>query len=232
MTDRTLKTLGFADVPAQQPLTYPGRPITHPTLLTTGELWDLTPAPGRLGTWTVNPRPDDNEAPAEPLDTVLTQLGHPPTPHRHPVIAVGSNASPADATEYPNYRRVLLPGSQYPMVMPSGERLRGAYLYVGERGVLMSPDGTERPLPGGGDQSALLTRLLAGSPRLRALLGPDPRAWVTRAGGDPAVRSTGTRIFQEEGWALPQPDLLRCPEDGQPGEPSRAKSYDALSFPE
>ncbi|EXU67978.1 hypothetical protein Z951_10975 [Streptomyces sp. PRh5] len=313
MTDRTLTTLGFADVPAQRPLTYPGRPITHPTLLTTGELWDLTPAPGRLGTWTVNPRPDDNDAPKEPLDAVLTQLGHPPTPHRHPVIAVGSNASPAqlhhklsrpgrpatvpmvpvdvhgiavgcsahigrygyvasapytapgartplviswldaeqlaavDATEYPNYRRVLLPGSQYPMVMPSGERLRGAYLYVGERGVLMSPDGTERPLPGGGDQSALLTRLLAGSPRLRALLGPDPRAWVTRAGGDPAVRRTGTRIFQEEGWALPQPDLLRCPEDGQPGDPGDpgdpggpggsggsggAKSYDALSFPE
>ncbi|MBI0382753.1 hypothetical protein JBE27_42465, partial [Streptomyces albiflaviniger] len=63
---------------------------------------------------------------------------------------------------------------------------------------------------------------------------------VTRAGGDPAVRSTGTRIFQEEGWALPQPDLLRCPEDGQPGERGSggpggaggAKSYDALSFPE
>ncbi|GAA1092388.1 hypothetical protein GCM10009577_12860 [Streptomyces javensis] len=309
MTDRTLKTLGFADVPAQQPLTYPGRPITHPTLLTTGELWDLTPTPGRrLGTWTVNPRPGDgetpDEAPAEALDAVLTHLGHPPTPHRHPVIAVGSNASPAqlhhklsrpgrpatvpmvpvdvhgiavgcsahigrygyvasapytapgartplviswldaeqlaavDATEYPNYRRVLLPGGQYPMVMPSGERLRGAYLYVGERGVLMSPDGTERPLPGGGDQSALLTRLLAGSPRLRALLGPDPRAWVTRAGADLAVRRTGTRIFQEEGWALPQPDLLRCPEDGQPGEPGGpggpggAKSYDALSSPE
>ncbi|MFE2184441.1 hypothetical protein [Streptomyces sp. NPDC059455] len=301
MTDRTLKTLGFADIPAQQPLTYPGRPITHPTLLTTGELWDLTPTPGPLGTWTVSPRPGNNEAPQEPLDAVLTRLGHPPTPHRHPVIAVGSNASPAqlhhklsrpghpatvpmvpvdvhgiavgcsahigrygyvasapytapgartplviswldaeqlaavDATEYPNYRRVLLPGSQYPMVMPSGERLRGAYLYVGERGVLMSPDGTERPLPGGGDQSALLTRLLAGSPRLRALLGPDPRAWVTRAGADPAVRGTGTRIFQEEGWALPQPDLLRCPEDGQHGGPGGCggpKSYDALSSPE
>ncbi|CDR06476.1 hypothetical protein [Streptomyces iranensis] len=301
MTDRTLKTLGFADVPAQQPLTYPGRPITHPTLLTTGELWDLTPNPGRLGTWTVNPRPGKDEAPEEPLDAVLTHLGHPPTPHRHPVIAVGSNASPAqlhhklsrpghpatvpmvpvdvhgiavgcsahigrygyvasapytapgartplviswldaeqlaavDATEYPNYRRVLLPGGQYPMVMPSGERLGGAYLYVGERGVLMSPDGTERPLPGGGDQSALLTRLLAGSPRLRALLGPDPRAWVTRAGADPAVRRTGTRIFQEEGWALPQPDLLRCPEDerqGGPGGCGNPKSYDALSSPE
>ncbi|WP_262701590.1 MULTISPECIES: hypothetical protein [Streptomyces] len=302
MTDRTLKSLGFADVPAQQPLTYPGRPITHPTLLTTGELWDLTPTPGpHLGTWTVNPRPDDDQAPEEPLDAVLRQLGHPPTPHRHPVIAVGSNASPAqlhhklsrpghpatvpmvpvdvhgiavgcsahigrygyvasapytapgartplviswldaeqlaavDATEYPNYRRVLLPGSRYPMVMPSGERLGGAYLYVGERGVLMSPDGTERPLPGGGDQSALLTRLLAGSPRLRALLGPDPRAWVTRAGADPAVRGTGTRIFQEEGWALPQPDLLRCPEDerhGGPGGHGGPKSYDALSSPE
>ncbi|WP_240529475.1 hypothetical protein, partial [Streptomyces antioxidans] len=294
------------DVPAQHPLTYPGRPITRPTLLTTGELWDLTPTPGRLGTWTVSPHPDDDEAPPEPLDAVLSHLGQPPTPHRHPVIAVGSNASPAqlhhklsrpghpatvpmvpvdvhgiavgcsahigrygyvasapytapgartplviswldaeqlaavDATEYPNYRRVLLPGSQYPMVMPSGERLRGAYLYVGERGVLMSPDGTERPLPGGRDQSALLTRLLAGSRRLRALLGPDPRSWVARAGADPAVRTTGTRIFQEEGWALPQPDLLRCPEDerhegraghGRAEEPDRAKAPGAPGGP-
>ncbi|MFD5389972.1 hypothetical protein ACFWMG_34655 [Streptomyces sp. NPDC127074] len=320
MTDRTLPTLGFADTPAKHPLTYPGRPITRPTLLTAGELWELTPTPGgRLGTWTVDTSPGagPTENP-EPLDTLLTTLGHPPTPHRHPVIAVGSNASPAqlhhklsrpghpatvpmvpvdvhgiavgcsahigrygyvasapytapgartplvigwldteqlaavDATEYPNYRRVLLPGTEYPMVMPSGERLGGAYLYVGERGVLMSPDGTERPLPGGGDQSALLTRLLAGSPRLRELLGPDPGTWVARAAADPAVRTSGTRIFQEEGWALPQPDLLRCPQDEHkdpdgpadptspasptdprgPRGPRGPKSYGALTSPE
>ncbi|WP_060949215.1 hypothetical protein [Streptomyces hygroscopicus] len=296
MTDRRLAALGFADVPAQQPLTYPGRPVTRPTLLTAGELWELEPAPGRLGTWPVVVA-TPGEGPAEPLDAVLTGLGLPPAADRHPVIAVGSNASPAqlhhklsrpghpaavpmvpvdvhgiavgcsahigrygyvasapytapgartplviswldaeqlaavDATEYPNYRRVLLPGADYRMVMPSGERLGGAYLYVGERGVLMSPDGTERPLPGGGDQSALLTRLLAGSPRLRELLGPDPRAWVTRAGADPAVRKTGTRVFQEEGWALPQPGLLRCPEDAYEGPGGRGGplGYDALS---
>ncbi|WNE98928.1 hypothetical protein PS467_28170 [Streptomyces luomodiensis] len=308
MTDRSLSALGFADVPAQQPLTYPGRPITRPTLLTAGELWELEPAPGRLGTWPVLTTPggarsgersggrsgERNQGRQEPLDAVLNRLGRAPTADRHPVIAVGSNASPAqlhhklsgpgrpaavpmvpvdvhgiavgcsahigrygyvasapytapgartplvvswldaeqlaavDATEYPNYRRVLLPGAEYPMVMPSGERLRGAYLYVGERGVLVSPDGTERPLPGGGDQSALLTRLLAGSARLRALLGPDPGAWVARAGAGPAVRATGTRIFQEEGWALPQPALLRCPEDER-GGPGRPQGYDALS---
>ncbi|AEM81437.1 hypothetical protein [Streptomyces violaceusniger] len=321
MTDRTLPTLGFADIPAKHPLTYPGRPITRPTLLTAGELWELTPTPGgRLGTWTVDTSVGEGpmESPREPLDALLTTLGHPSTPHRHPIIAVGSNASPAqlhhklsrpghpatvpmvpvdvhgiavgcsahigrygyvasapytapgartplviswldaeqlaavDATEYPNYRRVLLPGTEYPMVMPSGERLGGAYLYVGERGVLMSPDGTERPLPGGGDQSALLTRLLAGSPRLRELLGPDPGAWVARAGADPVVRKSGTRIFQEEGWTLPQPDLLRCPEDdhdghdgpadpgdlgdlgdlGGPRNPRGPKSYGALTSPE
>ncbi|WP_254645325.1 hypothetical protein [Streptomyces malaysiensis] len=320
MTNRTLTSLGFADTPAKHPLTYPGRPITHPTLLTAGELWDLTPTPGDLGTWPVltspggqpkgprtkepkpeEPKPEEPKPkepkPEEPLDAVLTRLGHPPTPHRHPVIAVGSNASPAqlhhklsrpghpatvpmvpvevhgiavgcsahigrygyvasapytapeartplviswlddeqlaavDATEYPNYRRVLLSGEQYPMLMPSGERLPAAYLYVGERGVLMSPDGTERPLPGGGDQSALLTRLLAGSPRLRELLGPDPRSWVTRAGADPAVRREGTRIFQEEGWTLPQPDLLHRPHHG-PGGAVGPPGHDALSTPE
>ena len=292
MTDRTLPTLGFADIPAKRPLTYPGRPITRPTLLTAGELWELTPTPGgRLGTWTVDTSPGEGpkENP-EPLDTLLTTLGHPPTPNRHPIIAVGSNASPAqlhhklsrpghpatvpmvpvdvhgiavgcsahigrygyvasapytapgvrtplvigwldaeqlaavDATEYPNYRRVLLPGTEYPMVMPSGERLGGAYLYVGERGVLMSPDGTERPLPGGGDQSALLTRLLAGSPRLRELLGPT-RAWVARAGADPAVRKSGTRIFQEEGWGTPtaRPPPLPGGRPRRPRRPQRAR---------
>ncbi|WP_246585848.1 hypothetical protein [Streptomyces yatensis] len=323
MTDRTLPTLGFTDIPAKHPLTYPGRPITRPTLLTAGELWNLTPTTpgGRLGTWAVDTSPGEGpedgpeedpmgrpkerpeerpeESPTHPLDTLLTTLGHPPTATRHPLIAVGSNASPAqlhhklsrpghpatvpmvpvdvhgiavgcsahiarygyvasapytapgartplviswldteqlaavDATEYPNYRRVLLSGTEYPMVMPSGERLGGAYLYVGERGVLMSPDGTERPLPGGGDQSALLSRLLAGSPRLRELLGPDPGTWVARAGADPAVRKAGTRIFQEEGWAMPQPDLLRCPEDkpDSPDTPSTPDDPDAPDAP-
>lgn len=238
--DLSLAALGFGDVPALAPLSYPGRPVTTPALLTGGEL--------------------------RPLDLALLERYR----HRHAVIAVGSNASPAqlhhklsrpgrpatvpmvpvrvhgvavgcsahigrygyvasapygdpaartplvvswlddaqldavDRTEVPNYRRVRLPGADFPMEMPSGERLDAAYLYVSTHGVLTPPGDGDRPLPGGGDQSALLTRLLASSARLRDLLGPDPAAWVGRAGADAAVRAAGTRMFHDEGWARPR----------------------------
>ncbi|MFI0775196.1 hypothetical protein [Streptomyces sp. NPDC021212] len=240
MDDLSLAALGFGDVPALAPLSYPGRPVTTPALLTGGEL--------------------------RPLDPALLERYR----HRHPVIAVGSNASPAqlhyklsrpgrpatvpmvpvrvhgvavgcsahigrygyvasapygdpaactplvvswlddaqldvvDRTEVPNYRRARLPGADFPMVMPSGERLDAAYLYVSTHGVLTEPGDGGRPLPGGGDQSALLAGLLASSARLRDLLGPDPAAWVGRAGADAAVRTAGTRVFHDEGWAGPR----------------------------
>ncbi|MET7936850.1 hypothetical protein [Streptomyces sp. NPDC005322] len=287
--DRSLSALGFADVPALRPLTYPGRPVTVPTLLIGGELWDLEPAPGgRLGTWPAG-------GPSrEPLDALLARLGEASTGERHPVIAVGSNASPAqlhhkltrpdrpavvpmipvevegiavgcsahigrygyvasaphtapatrtplvvswldadqlravDATEHPNYRRTLLPGADFPMTLPSGERLGGGYLYVGVCGVLLSPGATATPLPGGGDQSALLAGLLAASSRLRTLLGPDPHTWVTRASADPTIRKEGTQVFQDEGWALPQPAFLRYLED-ETTWPAEPRGYELLS---
>jgi hypothetical protein len=67
---------------------------------------------------------------------------------------------------------------------------------------------TGTPRPGGGDQSELLAALLAASPRLGELLGPDPSSWVKKAGIDPGLREEGTRIFGEEGWVLPQTDFL------------------------
>ncbi|WP_420035577.1 hypothetical protein ACN2WE_27675 [Streptomyces sp. cg28] len=64
---RTLRALGYGTPPALAPLTYPGRPITAPALLVGDELHAL-PADGAL-------------------DDVLKE--------RTPVLAVGSNASPA-----------------------------------------------------------------------------------------------------------------------------------------
>ncbi|MEU8822837.1 hypothetical protein [Streptomyces sp. NPDC048636] len=294
MIDRRLAALGFAEVPAREPLCYPGRPVTSPALLTGGELWPMEPGEGRLGSWPVA-GPDGHRV---PLDAALARLGVPTAGARTPVIAVGSNASPAqlhhklsrpgtpyavpmvpvditgiavgcsahiarygyvpsapytaasartplvvswldteqlaavDDTEYPNYRRVLLPGTDFPMVLPSGERLGGGYLYAGRRGVLRNPDATA-PLPGGGDQGALLTGLLAASARLRTLLGPDPRSWVGRAGADPAVREAAARAFRDEGWALPRGAAFgRYAEDAGDGppRPPGARDYDALSF--
>lgn len=263
MTDRSLEALGLADVPARQPLTYPGRPAPGPGLLTGGALLPLRVRPRRLGAWHVEGR--------SALDEVLAGLGQVATGRRHPVMAAGSNASPGqvrykltrlglpvavpmvpvrvrgigigcsahisrpgfvaatpyaapeaeltlvvswldpaqlaalDSTEILNYRRALLPGDRFPMTMPSGERLGGAYLYVSERGLLAGPDGS--PRPGGGDQHDLLSALLAASPRLRDVLGPGPESWVARAGSDAGVRRLGARIFAEEGWVLPPTGL-------------------------
>jgi hypothetical protein len=112
-----------------------------------------------------------------------------------------------DDTEFPDYRRAILPGDTFAMTMPSGERLGGAYIYFSAHGVLADPV-TGQPRPGGGDQSELLASLLADSARLRELLGPDPASWVRRAGGERSLRERGTRIFGEEGWVLPQTDFL------------------------
>ncbi|WP_205519253.1 hypothetical protein [Streptomyces olivoreticuli] len=279
----TRHSLGRA--PAEHPLTYPGRPATEPVLLNGRTLTPLTPVPHkRLGDWTVTA--DDEPT----LDTLLKSLRTPTTAHRHPVIAVGSNASPAqlhhklarrglptatpmvpvrvrgigvgcsghigrngyvaaapyaepdaelalviswldteqlgavDATES-NYRRVLLPGARFPMTMPSGEALGGAYLYVSLHGVLTdTADG--RPLPGGGDQRVLLTRLLTSSPALRDLLGPGPESWVERARADEAVRREGRRIFRRHGWVLTGGGFP-APEETS----ATPRTYDELSPP-
>ncbi|WP_328668213.1 hypothetical protein OG905_13500 [Streptomyces sp. NBC_00322] len=273
MKDRSLEALGLDDVPAKQPLTYPGRPTTEPSLLTGDELLQLDVRPVRLGDWYVEER-----AQQQSLDEALSGLGQVVTGRRHPVIAVGSNASPGqvshkltrlgipatvpmvpvrvrgigvgcsghispagyvagtpyverdaetvlvvtwldstqlkavDDTEFPDYRRAILPGDVFEMTMPSGERLGGAYIYFSAHGVLADPDGM--PRPGGGDQSELLAALLAASPRLRELLGPDPAAWVRKAGTDGALREAGTQIFGDEGWVLPQTDFLPYLDDG------------------
>ncbi len=44
-----------------------------------------------------------------------------------------------DDTEFPDYRRAILPGDAFAMTMPSGERLGGAYIYFSAHGVLADP---------------------------------------------------------------------------------------------
>ncbi|MGW5866840.1 hypothetical protein ACWFRJ_32235 [Streptomyces sp. NPDC055239] len=264
MKDRSLEALGLDDVPAKLPLTYPGRPATEPALLSGDELLPLDVRQLRLGDWPV--------AQGRRLDETLRELGQVGAGLRHPVIAVGSNASPGqvshkltrlgipatvpmvpvevrgvgigcsghispagyvaatpyidrsaratlvvtwldatqlkavDDTEFPDYRRAILPGDEFDMVMPSGERLGGAYIYFSAHGVLAGSDG--RPRPGGGDQSELLAALLFESEDLRQLLGPDPTTWVAKAGADREVRERGTAIFGATGRVLPQNEFL------------------------
>ncbi|MDJ0341513.1 hypothetical protein QMK19_05600 [Streptomyces sp. H10-C2] len=110
-----------------------------------------------------------------------------------------------DATEIPDYRRILIDGDEHAMTLPSGEQLPSAYLYINVNGVLATPDGAPRPAQ---EQRSLLSGLLASSERLREMFGPDPETWITRAGADPRLRAAGTRVFAEEGWVLRQKELL------------------------
>jgi hypothetical protein len=74
--------------PLSSPLTYPGLPPDHSAVLMTADaLHDLCPAPGNPERW---PMAEGGE-----LDETLAGLGAAPMGRRHPVVAVGSNASPA-----------------------------------------------------------------------------------------------------------------------------------------
>jgi hypothetical protein len=114
-----------------------------------------------------------------------------------------------DGTELPRYRRVLLPGTEFPMELPSGEGLEAAYLYVNAKGVLANGDGTPHtPVA----QPELLAELLERSSRLRALFD-SPEDWVATAAAHPEARAEGQRVFEESGWVLPQEALLRYASD-------------------
>jgi hypothetical protein len=126
-----------------------------------------------------------------------------------------------DDTEIPRYRRVLLPGAEFPMVLPSGERLAGAYLYVNAAGVLAGADG--KPLTPT-TQTELLADLLTRSERLRHLFA-SPQDWVDKALAEPASRAAAQQVFRDSGWVLPQDALLRhaC----EPG--SSGAAFDTVS---
>ncbi|WP_202638119.1 hypothetical protein [Bailinhaonella thermotolerans] len=103
-----------------------------------------------------------------------------------------------DATE-PNYHRVFLPGGEFPMRMPSGERLGGCHAYVNRHGVLTGGDGVPlRAMP----QPGLLARLLADVPGLSALFGEGPGSFVERARADEALRLRARALFRETGRVL------------------------------
>ncbi|MGW0732822.1 hypothetical protein [Streptomyces sp. NPDC002851] len=84
---RSLAALGLATVPFEHPLAYPGRPVPEPALLLGEDLLRLIPDDGPPGGWPVEG--------GKPLDGFLRDHGLPRLPARHPVLAVGSNASPA-----------------------------------------------------------------------------------------------------------------------------------------
>ncbi|MGP3637195.1 hypothetical protein ACTU45_28280 [Streptomyces sp. 24-1644] len=91
------------------------------------------------------------------------------------------------------YDRVMLPGADFPMEMPSGELLGGVYVH--RYGVLH--DGTGTPRHHNGERQ-LLTELLSESRRLREWFGDTPEEFSSRARGDDQLCEKGTRLFRDE----------------------------------
>ncbi|MCX3064123.1 hypothetical protein [Streptomyces beihaiensis] len=121
---RTLAALGHDTVPALVPLSYPGRPATAPSLLLGDELLDLDvrgPDPAR---WTVPGR--------GPLDRLLTAAGGAGAAERTPVVAVGSNAAPAQVAY--KLRRTGLPVAVPMVPLPVDGVAVGCSAHIGLRG--------------------------------------------------------------------------------------------------
>ncbi|MFC9843310.1 hypothetical protein ACFWFF_40685 [Streptomyces sp. NPDC060223] len=98
------------------------------------------------------------------------------------------------------YDRARLSSDDFRIELESGELLPGAHVYVNRRGVLHDGSGAPRGHPG---ERPLLTSLLGESPRLRELFGATPEEFCTRARFDRALCAQGTRLFAEEGLAMP-----------------------------
>jgi hypothetical protein len=107
-----------------------------------------------------------------------------------------------DATE-PNYDRVLLPSNRFPVLLPSGEQLQACSAYISKWGCLARPDGELWALVG---QRDLIGTLLTASTPLRKLFGDTPEGFVKQA-ADGSSRKQAQRIFGDEGWIRPQPEL-------------------------
>jgi hypothetical protein len=88
-------TAAEAPDPITAPLTYPGAAPASPAVLVTETgVLVVSPSPtGAVGEWRVEPAPD--QATGTALDEVLGQRGAALTGDRVPVLAVGSNAAPA-----------------------------------------------------------------------------------------------------------------------------------------
>ncbi|MEV0399448.1 hypothetical protein [Actinoallomurus sp. NPDC050550] len=106
---RELRSLGFGDDPITRPLTYPGRLPPGSGLLVDGCFLGLqgdhrSPSPrsagpaARTGRWMLDTSavpPHVFGGPEVPLDDALQFCGRPLMTDRRPVLAVGSNGSPA-----------------------------------------------------------------------------------------------------------------------------------------
>ncbi|MFE7432344.1 hypothetical protein ACIPH4_30060 [Streptomyces tendae] len=236
--DRTLRALGLAGVPREEPLLYPGAWPRESGLLAGDRLLPLDRAvyegDGRVPVLAIGSNASPGQlrhkmaefgidAPIPMVRSRVTGLDIGVSAHvsrmgyvsASPVGAPGTvrelfvlwldaeQLAVIDASEgVPmaggNFDRVWLPAPDVRVEPGDGSVLRGAYAYVNRHGVLH--DGTGAPRRHPGAQRPLITELLHGSARLRALFGATPEEFCARARADRRLCDRGTRLFAEEEW--------------------------------
>lgn len=91
-----LHSLGLDLSPSEHPLTYPGKLVDRSYVLAESWLYNLEPAPGAaVSMWTLRADGGPLSRQDDDLDAVLRAAGVAPIALRSPVVAVGSNAAPA-----------------------------------------------------------------------------------------------------------------------------------------
>ncbi|WP_282083922.1 hypothetical protein [Streptomyces tendae] len=235
--DRTLRALGLAGVPREEPLLYPGAWPRESGLLDGDRLLPLDRAvydeeDGRVPVLAIGSNASPGQlrhkmaefgiaSPVPMVRSRVTGLDIGVSAHvsrmgyvsASPVGAPGTvrelfvlwldaeQLAVIDASEgVPmaggNFDRVWLPAPDVRVEPGDGSVLPGAYAYVNRHGVLH--DGTGAPRRHPGAQRPLITELLRGSARLRALFGATPEEFCARARADRRLCDRGTRLFAEE----------------------------------
>ncbi|MFI7389221.1 hypothetical protein [Streptomyces tendae] len=235
--DRTLRALGLAGVPREEPLLYPGAWPRESGLLDGDRLLPLDRAvydeeDGRVPVLAIGSNASPGQlrhkmaefgigSPIPMVRSRVTGLDIGVSAHvsrmgyvsASPVGAPGTvrelfvlwldaeQLAVIDASEgVPmaggNFDRVWLPAPDVRVEPGDGSVLPGAYAYVNRHGVLH--DGTGAPRRHRGAQRPLITELLRGSARLRALFGATPEEFCARARADRRLCDRGTRLFAEE----------------------------------
>ncbi|MFL9654220.1 hypothetical protein ACJ7VE_10935 [Streptomyces sp. PB17] len=235
--DRTLRALGLAGVPREEPLLYPGAWPRESGLLDGDRLLPLDRAvydeeDGRVPVLAIGSNASPGQlrhkmaefgigSPIPMVRSRVTGLDIGVSAHvsrmgyvsASPVGAPGTvrelfvlwldaeQLAVIDASEgVPmaggNFDRVWLPAPDVRVEPGDGSVLPGAHAYVNRHGVLH--DGTGAPRRHPGAQRPLITELLRGSARLRALFGATPEEFCARARADRRLCDRGTRLFAEE----------------------------------
>jgi hypothetical protein len=186
------------DDPVTSPMTYPGKMPGYPAVLVLGDSApEIRVSAGPVKYWQVN---------GEPLDGFLRNVGAPPVSERHAVLAVGSNACPAQV------RRKMLGAGISPAIPVMAVRARnliaGMSAHVSKAGYIPAT-----PVPVPSTSSLFVTWLSDGE--LAAMDATEPNYRRVELSASYPVRLPDGQLIRQC-WAYASRHGYLTGESGQP----------------